>query len=485
MEKYDVIIIGGGIGGLVAGALFADAGLSILLLEQHGIVGGCASTFVRRGYGFESGAALGFGFHKEGPMQWLATQLDLQWPAIKQPVAWEYSVERIRIPLTADRGQLIQTFPDSREFWEKQKNISGRLWNLTSSLLAQYRKNRTEQLSSLAQLLFSQCISPDLVRHAAGSAAKWLERHNLQGDLNFRRFIDAQLLVSAQTTSKRCNALFAALALDLPRKSPCTLVGGMGSIARILSEAILQRGGRVHLNEKVLQLTVQNNHIDKVVTEKGTYTCRQMLCNGSSATLAPLLGKVVPGSWRKLNRSRWGAFILHLGMDENVFAGRSSRYLQLMHPGVSSLAEGGSLFLSVSDPGDTSRAPAGKTAVTVSTHTEVDQWWQALKEDRKSYEGLKKKYTDKIINTMTHYLGDCRGSIDLCLAGTPVTYARYTGRHLGLVGGYAQTGLFAPRQERYGLKNITFVGDHRFPGQSITGVTVGAAMVADSLLRRI
>jgi len=485
MAQFDVIIIGGGIGGLVAGALLADAGLSILLLEQHGIVGGCASTFMRRGYNFDSGATLGFGFHKEGPMQWLAEQLDLQWPVINQPVAWEYNSEHICIPLTADRGQLIQTFPDSREFWEKQKSISGRLWYLTGALLDQYRKSRTEQLSSLAQLLFSQCITPDLVRHAAGSAAKWLERHTLQGDLNFRRFIDAQLLVSAQTTSKHSNALFAALALDLPRKSPCTLVGGMGSVARILSEAIQQRGGRVHLNEKVLHLIVQNKHIDKVVTKQGIYTCRQVLCNGSSAVLAPLLGKVVPGSWRKLNRSRWGAFILHLGIDENVFTGRSSRYLQLSRPGVSSLAEGGSLFLSASDPGDASRAPAGKSAVTVSTHTEVDQWWQALKVDRKSYEGMKKEYTDRIISTMAHYLGDCRGSINLCLAGTPVTYARYTGRHLGLVGGYAQTGLFAPRQERYGLKNITFVGDHRFPGQSITGVTVGAAMVADILLRRI
>ena len=485
MRQFDVIIIGGGIGGLVAGSLLADAGLSVFLLEQHGVVGGCASTFARRAYAFESGATLGFGFHKEGPMDWLGVQLDIKWPVIKQPVVWEYRSGKYSIPLTADRRKLIQIFPQSRKFWKKQATIADSLWYVTSNVLAQYRKSRTKQLSALIKQLFSQCINPELVRHTAESTATWLKRHNLDGDLDFRQFIDAQLFVSAQTISQDANALFSALALDLPRKSPCTLVGGMGSIARKLSGAIQKRGGRVHLNEKVLNLTVKNNHIHNVVTEHGTYSCRQVVYNGSDATLAPLLGKVVPGSWRKLNRSMWGAFILHLGVDESVFAGRNSRYLQLMHPGGSSLAEGGSLFLSLSDPGDLSRAPAGKMAVTVSTHTEVNQWWQALQKGRKSYEALKKEYIEKIVGTMVHYLGDCRDSIDFCLAGTPVTYARYTGRHLGLVGGYAQTGLFAPRQKRYGVKNITFVGDYRFPGQSVTGVTVGAAMAADSLLRRM
>jgi hypothetical protein len=41
-----------------------------------------------------------------------------------------------------------------------------------------------------------------------------------------------------------------------------------------------------------------------------------------------------------------------------------------------------------------------------------------------------------------------------------------------------------PRQRCFGLDNCTLVGDHSFPGQSLAGVTVGAALAADRLLRR-
>ncbi len=44
-----ITIVGGGLGGLTAGALLAKAGHKVTLLEQHTIVGGCATTFHRKG----------------------------------------------------------------------------------------------------------------------------------------------------------------------------------------------------------------------------------------------------------------------------------------------------------------------------------------------------------------------------------------------------------------------------------------------------
>ncbi|MBN1572583.1 MAG: NAD(P)-binding protein [Deltaproteobacteria bacterium] len=51
---YDVIIIGGGMGGLSAGAHLASNGLKVLLLEQHHKVGGCATNFTRGDFVFET-----------------------------------------------------------------------------------------------------------------------------------------------------------------------------------------------------------------------------------------------------------------------------------------------------------------------------------------------------------------------------------------------------------------------------------------------
>ena len=44
-----VVIIGAGLGGLTAGALLAKEGYSVTILEQHSVVGGCATTFKRKG----------------------------------------------------------------------------------------------------------------------------------------------------------------------------------------------------------------------------------------------------------------------------------------------------------------------------------------------------------------------------------------------------------------------------------------------------
>ena len=52
--SYDAVIIGSGIGGLVAANLLAREGLKVLLTEQHYMVGGYCSTFRRGGYTFDA-----------------------------------------------------------------------------------------------------------------------------------------------------------------------------------------------------------------------------------------------------------------------------------------------------------------------------------------------------------------------------------------------------------------------------------------------
>jgi len=52
--RYDAIVVGAGIGGLVNAALLADAGLRTLLVEQHYMVGGYCSTFRRAGFTFDA-----------------------------------------------------------------------------------------------------------------------------------------------------------------------------------------------------------------------------------------------------------------------------------------------------------------------------------------------------------------------------------------------------------------------------------------------
>ena len=53
--KYDIIIIGAGLGGLTAGAKLSKSGRKVLLIEQHDRTGGCATTFERKDFTMEVG----------------------------------------------------------------------------------------------------------------------------------------------------------------------------------------------------------------------------------------------------------------------------------------------------------------------------------------------------------------------------------------------------------------------------------------------
>jgi len=58
MPDYDVVVIGGGVGGLSAAALCQKAGMKTLVLEQSQRIGGCCSTFEAEGFHFDVGASV-------------------------------------------------------------------------------------------------------------------------------------------------------------------------------------------------------------------------------------------------------------------------------------------------------------------------------------------------------------------------------------------------------------------------------------------
>ncbi|HRX12968.1 MAG TPA: NAD(P)-binding protein, partial [Draconibacterium sp.] len=55
MEKFDAIIIGSGLGGLVSGNILSKEGLKVCVLEKNGRIGGTLQSFAKEGTIFNTG----------------------------------------------------------------------------------------------------------------------------------------------------------------------------------------------------------------------------------------------------------------------------------------------------------------------------------------------------------------------------------------------------------------------------------------------
>ena len=75
--EYDAIIVGGGLGGLTAGAKLAREGKKVLLIEQRDVPGGCAATFMRGDYTIEASLHGFYGLDDKDPIVEIFNELEV------------------------------------------------------------------------------------------------------------------------------------------------------------------------------------------------------------------------------------------------------------------------------------------------------------------------------------------------------------------------------------------------------------------------
>jgi cation diffusion facilitator CzcD-associated flavoprotein CzcO len=65
-NKYDVIVVGEGLGGMTAASLVAKRGLSVLMIDQQDKPGGSCTSFRRDGVTYDSGTTMLYSFGERG-----------------------------------------------------------------------------------------------------------------------------------------------------------------------------------------------------------------------------------------------------------------------------------------------------------------------------------------------------------------------------------------------------------------------------------
>jgi C-3',4' desaturase CrtD len=493
----EVVVVGGGIGGLTVAALLARRGVNVCLLERESRVGGCAASFDKFGYSFEQGDGLYAAWQPHQIHDRVFSELAVARPEVRllEPTYTVRLPDQSEIAITRNtenfEESLRKTFPECAEiavsFYRELGQLSAtieRALQKTPDLLSASKWRRSYTLLAEgkvgAQVL--RASQQTTLEHLAGAS------------LRFRRFIDVQLQTLVQGSTAQVGYLLAALALSSPREGMFAIRGGASALANTLADSIKGSGARIRLNAPVLRLSYDATGAAVGVDLLSGETLTASRAIVSNLTLWDTYGKLIglnrtPTEIRKQLKDlwSWGAYLLYLGMDEAAAAALVSDRVLTLTDWQENQAydpETVQLLFSAAPVWD-SRAPGGKRAVTVHAFTNVEEWFTFHK-DETELEQRDQQMLELSWTRLHAAMPELGSSVEVIDTATPRTFYDLTRRKLGMVGGVSPTPenfwLSAPSHTT-AVPNLFLVSDTTSAG-GIAGLTQSALILANELTGR-
>jgi C-3',4' desaturase CrtD len=499
MAGKRVVVIGAGIGGLTAGALLAHRGYSVLILDQAIVPGGCASTFKRQGFTFDVGATQVAGLEPGGIHDRIFAELQIDPPAATycDPACAVYlpgEADPIHVWRDPDqwKAERQRQFPGSEPFWQLLTDLFRSSW----AFQARDPVLPPRSVWDLWQLV--KAVRPDTlltVPHTLSTVGDALRGYGLAGDRRLKTFLDLQLKLYSQVDADETALLYAATALSVSQapQGLFHLQGSMQALSDRLEAALTRDGGKLLMRHTVEQVQVESGRVVGVTIrnqkthEVWTEPAAHVVANVTVQNLVRLLGDQAPkGYQRRVDKlpPSSGAFVIYLGVEQRAIPANCPPHLQFLYDYEGPIGENNSLFVSVSKPGD-GRAPVGKATIIASSFTDTQIWWDETQGDdtqrlAERYQALKQAYERQALSRLSQFFDLNEQTIVQVESATPRTFARYTARDRGIVGGIGQRiPTFGPFgfANRTPIQNLWLVGDSTHPGEGTAGVSYSALTV--------
>lgn len=478
-EKYDVIVIGSGIGGLSCGAFLAKNGMGVKVFERHSVPGGYCTSFARKGFKFSAAVVYITWCSPEGDVAKVLSELGLRGqiefrkiePLCKLllpgesfviPTGFNEWADMLSIDFPGERGGIVRFLHTVQAIAEDMKKMPS-----PSRVIPRY------QDKTLGEMMDEYMMTPRLKAVISGI---------FYGGLPPSRF--SALSWCAAMNNRITDGIYWP-------------VGGAQAVADALVDGLERFGGHLELNTGVRKILVEDGKAVGVETTDGRRVKASFVVSNAAVrqTFGGLVSQremaaVAPDFIDKLRglETAMSSMSVYLGVDLNLESLGVTNFLTLVHESLDfekewEAANQGKLadsFFSVSIPTlhDPSLAPANKHIIHIFTYAPYYLPGSDWSREEKA------RLTDVMIHKAEQVVPSLSKHIVVQDAATPRTNERYTLNTEGATAGWARSpaDLFSRPNPKTAIERLYLTGHWTSHGGSIRSVAISGRTVAQMIM---
>ena len=496
-EKYDVVIVGSGLGGLVSAIILAKEGRSVCVLEKNQQYGGNLQTFVRNKTIFDTGVhyigGLSEGQNLYQYFKYLGIIDDIELQKLDEDGFDIITFDDDETEYKHGQGydifikSLVEQFPDEeiaiRTYCEKMQDICHQFPLYKVKLGKQYYDN-TEIFELLAKEFIDSLTTNKKLKAVLGGSNMLYA-----GDADRTPFYVHALSVNSYIESSyRC-------------------VNGGSQITKALLKSLREAGGEAYKRQEVVDFGMENGLIVSATTSEGLVVKGDLFISNIEPKLT--IQMVGEKHFRKSYVARIkniestiAAFSLYLVLKPGTFKYLNYNYYHHKNPddvwNVQDYSEEDwprAYMVSMGIKKNYDGYGDNLAAMTYMRYDEMSPWLDTFntaadKNDRgQTYEEFKAQKEEKFIAELEKKFPNIRDCIEAVYSSTPLSYRDYIGSNRGSMYGYvkdANNSLKSFVSARTKIRNLFFTGQslnmHGILGVTISGVVTCSMILGSEYL---
>jgi len=500
MEKFDILIIGSGMGGLVCADILGKEGLKVCVVEKNKQIGGSLQTYARDKVIFDSGVHYLGGLAKGQNLYQIFKYLGI--------------MDKLKLQLQdIDAFDKILIEGDDTEY-----ALAQGYENFIDKLLVHFPEEE-KALRTYCDKLKEICSKFPLYN---------LRASNDMNEKSDVLEIDTKAFIDSITTNEKLrvvlaanNALYAgqpdktplyvhALILNSYIESSWKCIDGGSQIAKLLAQNIKENGGKIVRNAEVKKIADENGHASYVELNDGSRIYAEQFISNMhpvktlEMTDTPLIKNAYRNRLKSLENSV-SAFTINIVFKKESFKYFKHNYYCVTEQDVWTSADhteqnwplGYAVFCGASSRSD--EYAEGLSILAYMRYEEVEAWKDTInttldENDRgETYNEFKKRKAELLLDSVERKFPGLRSHIKSYYTATPLSYRDYIGNDdgslYGIVKDYKHTlkTFISPRTK---VSNLYLTGQnlnlHGILGASMSGIVTCCALLGnDNIIAKI